>query len=338
MDPNHVLQEILSPLRLTHRQFRGDADIQAYVDLNNTCDRADDVDNVDTVEAACLWFATADLADPILIESVDGKLVARGSTDSRQLLTHEWLHDVEGRVHPAWRRKGIGRAVLRWLEVRAHEVAAGRTHERSNAPTILQAQVRDQIIGKTALFVSEGYRPTRYGYVMMRDLRESIPEVMPPLGIEIRPVRHNEMRQAWEAWRESFRDHFGYSESDWTDKHYEEFIAYPGLDPGLWRVAWAGDEVVGGCEIILGGEEDAILGVKRGWFDLIGIRRPWRRRGIARAAITSSLTMLRNIGIDEGALGVDALNPSHALPLYESLGFKVRKSTTIYQKKMERVQ
>ncbi len=32
--------------------------------------------------------------------------------------------------------------------------------------------------------------------------------------------------------------------------------------------------------------------------------------------------MLRGTGLDEGALGVDAENPSGALRLYESLGFR----------------
>ena len=233
MNHHDTLQTILRPLGLTYRHFRGDEDIQAFVDLNNICDRADDVDNVDTVEAMRPWLATIDPADSILIESAEGMLIARGSTGSRQLLTNEWLCDLDGKVHPAWRRKGIGRAMLHWLEGRAREVAAAQSHERGDSSVNLHVQVRDQIVGKTALFVNEGYRPTRYGYVMMRDLREPIPEVPPPAGIEIRPARHQDMRKAWEAWRESFRDHFGFSESDWTDKYYEGFIAYPGLDPRL---------------------------------------------------------------------------------------------------------
>jgi ribosomal protein S18 acetylase RimI-like enzyme len=51
------------------------------------------------------------------------------------------------------------------------------------------------------------------------------------------------------------------------------------------------------------------------------VRRPWRRRGIASALLADSLSALRDRGLAEAALGVDAENP-RALALYEGLGFK----------------
>jgi ribosomal protein S18 acetylase RimI-like enzyme len=62
------------------------------------------------------------------------------------------------------------------------------------------------------------------------------------------------------------------------------------------------------------------------------VRRPWRRRGLARALLTRSLKMFQDMGMEEAALGVDTENLSGALRLYESVGFRAVKRQTIYRK------
>ena len=60
----------------------------------------------------------------------------------------------------------------------------------------------------------------------------------------------------------------------------------------------------------------------RGLVDNLGVRRPWRKRGLGRALLVASLRGLRERGQTEVALGVDAENLSGALRLYESVGFR----------------
>jgi mycothiol synthase len=79
-------------------------------------------------------------------------------------------------------------------------------------------------------------------------------------------------------------------------------------------------------------EENRRHGRQRGWVENISVRRPWRRRGLARALIARCITSLREAGMTEGALGVDTENPSGALHLYESCGFVVTKRFTVYRK------
>ena len=64
-------------------------------------------------------------------------------------------------------------------------------------------------------------------------------------------------------------------------------------------------------------------------------RRPWRRRGLARALIARSLRLLQELGMEEAALGVDAENPNSALRLYESMGFRTVKQHGTYRKALE---
>jgi mycothiol synthase len=65
------------------------------------------------------------------------------------------------------------------------------------------------------------------------------------------------------------------------------------------------------------------------------VRRPWRRRGLARALIARSLQVLKDQGMTEACLGVDAQNPNGARHLYESMGFCSVKEFVTYRKLME---
>ena len=70
----------------------------------------------------------------------------------------------------------------------------------------------------------------------------------------------------------------------------------------------------------------------RGTIGPVAVRRPWRRRGLARALMCRSLRALRDRGATSAALDVDGENPSRALVLYESIGFAVTGSSTVYRK------
>ena len=51
--------------------------------------------------------------------------------------------------------------------------------------------------------------------------------------------------------------------------------------------------------------------------------------------IARSLKLLKEKGMTEAALGVDAENPSGALHLYEKMGFKVEKRAMFYRKPVD---
>jgi ribosomal protein S18 acetylase RimI-like enzyme len=79
-------------------------------------------------------------------------------------------------------------------------------------------------------------------------------------------------------------------------------------------------------------KENAEYNRKRGWTDEICVRRPWRRRGLARSLLVQSLHAVKERGMQEAGLGVDTQNPSGALHLYESVGFKSMRQWSIFHK------
>jgi ribosomal protein S18 acetylase RimI-like enzyme len=129
---------------------------------------------------------------------------------------------------------------------------------------------------------------------------------------------------------EVFRDHWG--AIDDSEASFERKCADPRRDMNIWVVAWQGDEIVGQVLNRIDHEVNAELGLMRGWVNSVGVRRAWRRRGIARALVAVSLRVLRDAGMTSAGLGVDAENELGALGIYQSLGFAVARTERVYRK------
>lgn len=314
---------------LTFRMFDPARDYEGYADLIGEANQADGVDELPTAHELRVEHEHAGEFDPrrdLVLAEVDGVLAGAARTDVR---TRDGMgvHHVAGWVRPAFRRRGLGRALLRWTERRAAEVALvdGRGTRRE-----LRGWPDEEQVGSTALFESEGYTILRYGYFMLRDLAEPIPDVALPAGLEIRPVVEADHRRIWDADEEAFRDHWNPAER--TEEDFRGWFAAPEIDTGLWRVAWDGDEVAGSVMTCIFAHDNEVLGIRRGILEHVSVRRPWRKRGLASALIADSMRALRAAGMTEAGLGVDAENPTGALSLYEGLGFRRYRTGVLYRK------
>jgi len=274
-----------------------------------------------------------DTAADLMVATVDDRIVGYGRVTSERTLDAEraHLHNVIGFVDPPWRRRGIGRAIQATLEARAVELAAA---ERDGAPVILRVDAEDVAVGLAALVQGFGYEPVRYWFTMRRPTLEDVVPAPPlPDGLEIREVEPDHLRTIWEAEVEAVLDHWGNSEVSEDD--YRTFLAMAEPEmTRLWRVAWDGDQVAGQVRPYVDEALNEREGFQRAWVENITVRRPWRRRGLARALIAASFPRLRERGMTEGALGVDSSNPSGALGLYESMGFEPIARSTTWEKRL----
>jgi mycothiol synthase len=261
--------------------------------------------------------------------TVDGRLVglARHSWRDRPAVVH---HRVEVSVHPDVRRHGLGTRLLAWAEARAresamesHGIAPDKAHQYGGGAS--------DSLPATALFAAaRGFVPYRHHADMRRPLADPIRDAPLPDGLEIRPVREEHHRAIYEADQEAFRDHWDHAEP--VEGDYERFFGDPDNDTSLWQIAWDGDEVAG---LVINGiyrHENEQTGEQTGWLDSVATRRPWRGRGVAAALIARSLHVLRERGMEIAALGVDTANPTGALGLYESFGFRPKQTWTFYRK------
>ncbi|MBU7012804.1 MAG: GNAT family N-acetyltransferase [Theionarchaea archaeon] len=319
---------------LTFRHFQGESDYPHMIEVIEQCKQEDRFEETITTEDMARFFKHLVNCDPytdMLFAEVNGDVIG---------YTRVWWGELkEVRVYrhfalliPEWRGKDISRCMLRYNEQRLRDIAA--QHPKDN-PSFFQARAQESEVHWISLLLSENYKPVRHYFLMVRSLLEDIPSLPLSEGLEIRPAAPEHYRTIWSAADEALQDHWG--GSDLTDEELAELIERPTFDPGLWVVAWdtATDSVAGVVLTTVDAEENQEYERKRAYLGPIGVRRPYRRKGLASVLIARSFHLLRNAGMTEAALGVDAENPEGALQLYEKMGFSTIIHSATYRKPMD---
>jgi len=323
----------LGVLGLVFRPLRGEEDYGTVVDLINRSNEADGLDYVVTVEQIANRFrhrTDLDLSRDTILAEVDGEAIGCGWVRHRQDAEGARIYSHYVLVVPEWRARGVWEAMVDYCESRLREIAAGHP---TDGPRFLSTYVEECQREWAALVRSRGYRPVRYFYDMIRDHLDDLPPAPLPPGLEVRPVRAEHYRAVWDALTEAFRDHWGFSEPEEED--YHQWLSHPHFAPDLWQVAWDGDQVAGVAINEIDEEENRTFNRQRGYVVSLGVRRPWRGHGLGRALLVRSLAVLRDRGMTEACLGVDAENPTGALRLYESVGFRVVREGAVWRKPLE---
>lgn len=315
------------------RHFEVDCDYPDMAELIAVVNAHDGVDWIPSAEALRNQATHTDGFDPecdALVVELNGVLTA--SVEIVWRVRGASVHQsITVLVAPHMRQRGIGTALLEWAESSVSRgLAAGGRGASLGLPQVLTGWAELEVPEVLPWMTSAGYHIDGYGVMMTRPLDEPILPVALPDGLELRPVRAEDHRTIWDADTEAFQDHRDPDRR--TEADYAGWYADPDLDTTLWLVAWDGDQVAGSVMNFVFPEENARLGVKRGWLEHVSVRRPWRRRGLASALITRSMELLRDIGLDEAALGADAENLSGAVRLYEALGFGRMRNAARYRK------
>ena len=319
---------------LAFRRFRGEADYPLMVAILDACNAADGLDFINTVDEVAWVFAHLTNCDPerdMLFAEVDGATIAFSRVWWVAEGTGERLYKSLGFVHPDWRRKGLGAAMLRYDEARLLDIA--RDHP-AGGPRFFRVWAYDADVDARALFAAAGYQRVRCYVEMIRPIASPLPDAPMPHGLQVRPVEPGQVRAVWEAMYEARRDHWGYVPP--TEQDYDRWTKDRLFAPQLWKVAWEGDQVAGMVLNRIDEAQNEQYGRRRGHSQGIFVRRPWRRRGLARSLLVQSIHMFRDMGMEETALGVDTQNPSGALQLYESVGYRQVSCLTFFNRPMER--
>lgn len=173
---------------------------------------------------------------------------------------------------------------------------------------------------------SRGFRLVRHSHRMRIDFDEPIPVPSWPDGIAVRSFREGDDRAFYETQEEAFADSW-----EPTDAPFEEWAHWllesPAFVPDLWFLALEGDEPAGIaiCHPHAGMPE-------LGWVRVLGVRRPWRNRGLGRALLLHAFAEFRLRGLTGAGLGVDAESVTGANRLYERAGMHVAARFDIYEK------
>jgi mycothiol synthase len=325
--------EVSDPPAIPGLHFRGPVIPDDYVvlaELGNVTAEADGLRERHTPEELANWLEhdpRRDNARDILIAEVDGQVVA--SATAGWELDNDGGHNYAtwGAVLPAWRRRGLGTALLRWVEARQRQLAA--THP-PDVRKRMESWAYVQEEGRIALLEGHGYQVVRYWLEMERPNLEDIPDLPLPEGFSFRAGADADPREVWDVVVSSFKDHFG--GMDDSEEGYQGHLHDPNRDPSLWALVEHEGRIVGTALNRIARSENEAFGVRRGRVNAVAVRREYRRRGLGRAITAQSLKILRDAGMQTATLGVDAQNPHGALAIYESLGFAVAEHGRIYRK------
>jgi len=258
--------------------------------------------------------------DAFVVETKEGRIV--GYEEFFDEDRHAKLR-TDGYVHPQFKGRGIGTTLLQWVEERARqEIPLAESDLRVS----LQSGIDNRDPASHALHKDLGYAPIRYHWRMeiKLDSQPSVP--VWPEGVELRPfIKDEHAVGVWHAQNESFRDHWGSRDATFEEFSHSRFDD-PEYNPDLWAIAWDGDEVAG-------------ISINRfrmgiGWIRSLGVRRPWRKKGLGLALLQYSFGEFYKRGKNIIGLGVDASNPTGATRLYQRAGMVVASEFLTYEKEL----
>ncbi|MFZ5908909.1 MAG: GNAT family N-acetyltransferase [Chloroflexota bacterium] len=308
-------------------------DVEASLDLHNQWSRTvigeDEITDAGAIRNEWLSPGFDPQRDIRLVIAPDGKLV--GYVEAWTTFkppVHPWIW---GRVHPDYGGKGIGTYMLKWAEYRVKQVIDDLPPDLRFAPRV---GIFSQATGSKKLFDDMGYRYIRSTYDMLIEMDAPPPAPAWPQGITLRTYDpETDAEMVYRADQDIFRDHFGFVSSPFDEgfARYKHFmIEYEGFDPSLWFLAMDGDELVGICLCKPTCLEDPDIA----HVNDLGVRRPWRKRGLGLALLQHSFGEFYRRGKRKVNLGVDAENLTGALRLYEKAGMHVQRQFDIFEKEL----
>lgn len=306
------------------------SDITEWLALTQRIAAADEPDWVEQradLEQALRASKNDSRKDTIAGFGPDGVLRAFGrvSMNSGSSLVHG-----SGGVDPAWRRKGLGRAIFAWQAWRS----AARLRENGLPDGVLRNYVEERNPSHLALLEGSGSSIVRYFTEMTRPLDQPIPEFPFPPELELVSFADGGDRNISElvrvAHNDAFQDHWGSEPRD--QESWQFTVSHPEFRPD-WSLALVDGtrgEVAAYQLASHDPDSKELLGHTEGYTDLLGVRRTWRGRGLAPALLAEAMKRYRAAGMDNAGLGVDTENPSGALGLYERMGYTPTQRSIVF--------
>ena len=240
-------------------------------------------------------------------------------------------HTSWGRVHPAHVGLGVGTLLTQWAEGRARQRMAAAPPD-ARVTVRCQNSASDQ--AAAAMLKQLGYQHVRSTYTMQIELTDPPPPPVWPAGITVRTMTPNQDEAAlYQAKEEAFRDHWGHVETPFADGFplwLHHLHNNPDHDPAFYFMAMDGAEIAGYALCASKIVDDPEMA----WVDNLGVRRPWRRQGLALALLHHLFGAFYRCGLKRVGLGVDADSLTGATRLYEKAGMTIQRQYNNYEKEL----
>lgn len=312
----------------------GERDIPAWLELEQAIEEADDLSERFTADDLRDELLAGSWKDPsrdtLLGLDADGTPQAFAMVECRPGDTRVVRVSCWGGVHPRWRRRGVGRALLDWQVARGRQLLAGSAKD---VPGWILTRAKEDATDREALLRAAGFATARWFSDMRRPL--AVPGAPPvavadvPAGLRLAPFDSTLDEAVRLANNDAFAGHWGsepHSAEDWQTwcTGHRDFR-------GDWSfVVLDGREVVGYALSAAYPQDWAAQGFTQGWTNLVGVLSPYRGRGVAVALLTATMRAFAADGMEYAGLYVDTENTSGALSLYTGLGYEAVERTAAW--------
>jgi mycothiol synthase len=290
-----------------------DDDFGALLEVLNAAARAADGEDEYSAEELWTWLGSPKL-DPerdVRVVEEDGRLIGYADVDAQGKEPVTWWSDV--RVHPDAEAATVVPKLMQWLEQRA---GGGRLRVWTPSKVRPVAEAYERL----------GLQPIRHSFRMAIEFDGEPQPPDWPGGISVETFEPGQERAVYAAFRETWLDTWAPEDEsleEWSHWTYER----EGFDRTLWFLARDGGEIAG-FSLCRPSETRP----DTGFVNLLGVRRPWRRRGLGEALLRHCFVEFHRRGFRRVALGVDAESPTGATRLYERVGMRVVRRLDFYEK------
>ena len=311
------------PDGLTARPIHPD-DVPALARLLAEAEAVDDTGMHESAEDLTEFWVNdlVDLErDSRLVCTADGEVAAWATAIAPPTFRDAFDVHLEGRVHPGWRGRGIGRSLLAWQLDRGAEVHAQRHPE---APARLTVTAYTSMPDLAAMLRRAGLAEVRWFFHMARPLTD-LPAPRPVGGVELVPFTWDRDDEARRAHNAAFTEHYGSSERD-AASWAAWFTGQRAFRPDLSVLAVEDGAVVAYVLAYVHEAHTAVTGERETYFGQIGVLPSARGRGLAKAAIARALRVAAEHDCQVAGLMVDSGNGTGALGLYEAVGFSTART------------
>lgn len=242
---------------------------------------------------------------------------------SGQIVGHGWfparmpddlmILDPQFFVLPDMREQGVEKLLI--------EAAEKPGQGKSEGKLLLQPMVTNSPACQALAYA--GYKYELAFQKMVIEFDQPPAQGEAPVGLDIRPfVVGKDEQAAYQADEEASLDK-GYARSVPFDRWSARMLN----NPELCFLAWEGEQVAGGVFT------QNYQG--QGLVHHIGVRRPWRGRGLGAVLMQHTFLACFEAGLQKAWLEVDTASPTGANRLYERIGMRVVGVRSYYSKELE---
>ncbi len=294
-----------------------------------TVDHTEEHYNVDDVLEE-LENPMIELSKDWLVVEADGQVVAHSRLLPRAPSDGSLSVSVDGTVHPAYRRRGIGSRLVPTMVTRASEYVRERGEELRQ---VITSSATSDNTDAASIFEKAGLRPERWSFVMLADLKSGAGSEVPglPEGYTLQTWDGIDHDETMDAHNRAFVGHPGFT--PWSEEMWGQWVSESrSLRPSLSLLARDREGAI--AAYIQTSEFDAVLeatGLREAYVAKVGTIPEHRRRGLAGVLLRIALERYREDGYDRAALDVDSENPTGALAIYERAGFRTTMRWTNYR-------